>query len=146
MLRWPLAVSHIEALAAEPPEPQPREMGDIDDPGPWLEAYAEGLGSPLELRFFRLFQEHGFHPEKQVPVAPHAGEPPISVADFAVPEHRLAIYVDGASVHVGSNLRRDRHIRERLRKGEPPWRVEELRFQDLGEGRALVERFRRMTQ
>jgi hypothetical protein len=146
MLRWPLAVSHIEALAAEPPEPQLREIGDIDDPGPWLEAYAEGLGSPLELRFFRLFQEHGFHPEKQVPVAPNASEPPISVADFAVPEHRLAIYVDGASVHVGSNLRRDRHIRERLRKGEPPWRVEELRFQDLGEGRALVERFRRMMQ
>jgi hypothetical protein len=38
-----------------------------------------------------------------------------------VPERRLAIYIDGASVHVGQNLRRDRNIRDRLRTAEPAW-------------------------
>lgn len=143
VLRWPLAVPHLEALAAEPPDQQPTEVGDIDDPGPWLEAYTAGVGSPLELTFLRLFDAHGFHPDKQVPVAPREGDPPISVADFAVPEHRLAIYIDGASVHIGSNLRRDRHIRDRLRNADPPWTVVELRAQDLREGRGLVERLKK---
>jgi hypothetical protein len=67
---------------------------------------------------------------------------PISIADFAVPERRLAIYIDGAAVHIGTNLRRDRHIRDRLRQGEPPWCVVELRAQDLQDGAALVEQLR----
>jgi very-short-patch-repair endonuclease len=67
------------------------------------------------------------------------GEPPISVADFAVPERRLAIYIDGAAFHVGQRLRRDRFIRDRMRNGSPPWRVEELRAADLGQGRMLVK-------
>jgi very-short-patch-repair endonuclease len=58
-------------------------------------------------------------------------ERPITIADFAVPEKRLAIYVDGAAFHVGERLRRDRWIRERLRNGEPPWEVVELRAVDL---------------
>jgi hypothetical protein len=48
-------------------------------------------------------------------------ERPISVADFAVPERRLAIYIDGAAFHAGERLRRDRYIRRRLRDGSPPW-------------------------
>jgi hypothetical protein len=63
----------------------------------------------------------------------------ISIADLAVPERRLAIYVDGAAFHAGSNLRRDRFIRNRLRNGNPPWRVVELRAADLARGRALVD-------
>ena len=116
------------------------ETGDVDDPRPWLEAYKAGVGSPLEFKFLRLFEKHGFHPDKQVPVSPSEDRAPISVADFAVPERRLAIYVDGAAFHVGQNLRRDRFIRGRLRVGTPPWRVEELRFGDLKDGEALVRR------
>ena len=33
-----------------PPEPLPAELGDSDDPRPWLDAYDAGVGSPLELR------------------------------------------------------------------------------------------------
>ena len=94
----------------------------------------------MELKFLRLFEQHGFHPEKQVPIAVTPGGRPITIADFAVPERRLAIYIDGASVHVGQNLRRDRNIRERLRAAEPAWKVVELRATDLGAGAALVER------
>jgi Lhr-like helicase len=140
LLRWPLAVPYLEALAAEAPVRRRLETGDIDDPKPWLESYAAGVGSPLELKFLKLFEQHGFRPEKQFPVAPDGASGPISIADFAVPERRLAIYIDGAAFHTGANLRRDRYIRERLRKGNPPWRVEELRAADLAQGAALVKR------
>ncbi|MGA2617380.1 MAG: DEAD/DEAH box helicase [Thermoguttaceae bacterium] len=141
-LRWPQVMPALEGLAGAAPQHRARETGDIDDPRPWLEAYAAGVGSPLELAFLRLFEAHGFHPQKQVPVAPSPGEPSISIADFAVPEQRLAIYIDGAAFHVGQRLRRDRFIRDRLRHGNPPWRVEELRAADLGQGTALVERLK----
>ena len=97
----------------------------------WLEAYAAGVGSPLELKFLRLFDEHGLNVEKQVLVSPSDNLPPISVADFALPGKRVAIYIDGASFHMGSNLRRDRFIRKRLKTGDPPWRIVELRAVDL---------------
>jgi hypothetical protein len=73
-----------------------------------------------------------------VPVAPTAAERPISIADFAVPERRLAIYIDGAAFHSGERLRRDRFIRKRLRSGPTPWRVEELRAPDLARGAQLI--------
>jgi len=139
-LDWPQVMPALEELIRAAPSPRPRETGDIDDPRPWLEAYAAGVGSPLELKFLRLFEQHDFHLQKQVPVAPSPGEPPISIADFAVPERRLAIYIDGAAFHVGQRLRRDRFIRDRLRSGTPPWRVEEFRAADLGQGAAVVRR------
>ena len=138
---WPRIITDLHALAAERPARQPQELGDQDDPRPWLEAYSAGVGSPLELKFLRLFEQHGFHPRKQVPVSPGNGQA-ISIADFAVPERRLAIYIDGAAFHLGTNLRRDRAIRERLRTGVPPWTVVELRAADLREGAALVERLK----
>lgn len=141
-LRWPLAMPFLEALADEAPTSVPLQTGDIADPRPWLEAYAAGVGSPLELRFFQLFEAHGFRAAKQVPVSANDGDAPISIADFAIPDRRLAIYIDGAAFHVGSNLRRDRYIRQRLRNGTPPWRVEELRVTDLVNGAALVDRLR----
>lgn len=51
---------------------------------------------------------------------------------------QLAIHIDGAAFHVGQRLRQDRFIRDRLRNGNPPWRVEELKATDLGQGEALV--------
>lgn len=142
-LSWPQAIPALEELALAPPQQRPSRAGDIEDPRPWLEAFNEGVGSPLELKFLRLFEQHGFHPQKQAPVSPSDSEAPISIADFAVPERRLAIYIDGAAFHVGQNLRRDRYIRNRLRNGNPPWRVEELRAADLKLGRALVERLKK---
>ena len=53
------------------------------------------------------------------------------------------IYIDSAAFHVGQHLRRDRFIRDRLRQGTPPWRVEELRAADVQQGGALVERLAR---
>lgn len=56
---------------------------------------------------------------------------PINIANRTVTERRLAICIDGASVHVGQNLRRDGNIRGRLRSTEPLGKVVELRATDL---------------
>ena len=143
ILNWPITIASLEDLAQTPTQARDLQTGDIDDPTPWLEAYAEGVGSPLELKFLRLFEQHDFHPDKQVPVAPSVDQQPISVADFGVPARRLAIYIDGAAFHTGQNLRRDRWIRDRLRNGTPPWTVVELRAADLAQGKALVEEIKR---
>jgi len=139
-LNWPRVMADLEALSGVPALSRPLETGDIHDPGPWLEAYQAGVGSPLELKFLRLFEQHGLAVEKQVPVAPGDDEPPISVADFVLPGKRVAIYVDSAAFHVGMALRRDRFIRRRLAAGPKPWHIVELRAADLAKGRALVDR------
>lgn len=141
-LNWPLIMADLEGLAALPPQQRALLVGDEDDPRPWLDAYAAGVGSPLEHRFLRLFEDNGFHPQKQVAISPTSDERPISISDFAVPERRLAIYIDGAAFHIGERLRRDRFIRERLRNGSQPWHVIELRANDLSRGRSLVEELR----
>lgn len=143
-LAWPLAMPYLEELRQTQPTRRPLESGDLDDPRPWLEAYAAGVGSPLELKFMRLFEQDGFCPQKQVPVSPRDGEAAISIADFAVPARRLAIYVDGAAFHVGPNLRRDQYIRTRLRNGSPPWKVVELTAADLRRGSELTAELARL--
>jgi len=139
-LQWPLAAPVLESLVNDKPTATPLTATDADSPRPWLDAYAAGLGSPLELKFFKLFEQHGFTPAKQVPISVPEGTTPITIADFAVAERRLAIYVDGASVHIGHVARRDGIIRERLRNAVPPWTVVELRATDLRQGKALVDR------
>lgn len=136
LLNWLQVIPALEQLAQSPPVTRPLETGDLDDPLPWLEAYNAGVGSPLELKFLRLFEQHRFQPEKQVPVPANN---PISIADFAVPERRLAIYIDGAAFHKGVNRRRDRLIRDRLTNDNPPWRVVVLGAADLTKGAALVK-------
>jgi hypothetical protein len=136
LLQWPLAVPVLETL--QQTAPKPCGCGFTNDPAPWLEAYAEGVGSPLELKFWRLFQKHDFSPAKQLPICLKPGDSCISIADFGVEPARLAIYVDGASVHVGHRLRRDRIVRQRMKEAQPSWQVVELRAADLQRGKALV--------
>lgn len=131
ILNWTETIPALTDLSEAPPVSRPLNSGDIDDPRPWLDAYAAGVGSPLELKFLKLFEKHGFTPEKQVPISPVDGQPPITVADFAIPEKRLAIYIDGAAYHKGIALRRDRSIREKLRNGPAQWSVLEFAYSDL---------------
>lgn len=117
-------------------------LGSTDDPRPWLEAYEASVGSPLELAFLRLFEKHGLDVEKQVPVAPSEGEPPISLADFVICGTRIAIYVDSTAFHRGQRLRRDRYIRERLQSGNPPWPIVAVQAEDLQQGADLMGKLR----
>jgi len=131
VLRWPLVVGDLEALAEAPPAPVALTAADRQDPRPWLEAFAAGCGSPLEMKFLRLFEQHGIEVEKQVPVAPDEGGAPISTADFVMKGKRVAIYVDGAAFHTGNRLRRDRIIRARLQSGSLRWQVVVAKAKDL---------------
>jgi hypothetical protein len=139
-LSWPHVMPDLEALASAAPEVEPAKVGDADDPRPWLEAYDAGVGSPLELKFLRLFEGNGVAVAKQVPVAPDLEGPPISQADFRVANTNVLIYVDGAAFHTGSRLRRDRAIRRALRRGPAAWRVVELTARDLAKPQEVLLR------
>jgi hypothetical protein len=142
LLSWPLIMPDLEQLASQAPVEASLERGDEDDPRPWLEAYDAGVGSPLELKFLRVFEAHGIAVEKQVPIAAEDGGPFLSVADFVVAGTCIAIYVDGASFHRGGRLRRDRAIRKRLREGSVRWTVVELSASQLADAAALVQHAR----
>jgi Lhr-like helicase len=142
-LSWPLVMPDLEQLAAEPP----RKTGqDNYDPRPWLEAYDQGCGSPLELRFLRLFEQNGIAVDKQVALAPEPGAPPISVADFVVQGTKKAIYIDGAAFHRGERLRRDRYIREKLKAGSMGWEILVFGRKDLDEPGQVVTRVKALTK
>ena len=142
-LSWPHIMPDLEDLAIMPPATLPAELGDADDPRPWLDAFDAGVGSPLELEFLRLFEQHGIEVERQVPVGPEPDGPAISQADFRVAGTPVLIYVDGASFHTGSRLRRDRAIRKALRTGGAAWRVVELTARDLRTPNRTIEWVRR---
>ena len=78
-------------------------------------------------------------------VAADEGGPNISQADFRVKGTKTLIYVDGAAFHVGQRLRRDRIIRQRLRKGSAGWRVIEVRANDLQKGEDLIAEIREVS-
>lgn len=132
-LYWPSAMNDLEVLAAQPPVELPKEVGDHDDPKPWLEAYEAGVGSPLELKFLTAFERLGIEVEKQVGVGPTPEAARISLADFVVKGKPIAIYVDGAAFHVGMRLRRDRFIRTKLTEGGY-WKVVVFTAKDLAKG------------
>ncbi|MBI3846560.1 MAG: DEAD/DEAH box helicase [Planctomycetes bacterium] len=139
-LSWPRVLPDLEQLREMPPKPLALDKRDVGDPGPWLEAFDAGVGSPLELEFLKLFEANGLVVDKQVAIAADAGGPNISVADFVVRGSRVAIYVDGAAFHRGERLRRDRFIRERLRSGTAPWIVFEVRRPELTTAAELIRK------
>ena len=138
-LTWPLVMPDLEQLAADAPKKTGQEN---HDPRPWLEAYDQGCGSPLELKFLRLFEKHGIAVDKQVAVAPDPGAPNISVADFVVQGTKKAIYIDGAAFHRGDRLRRDRVIREKLKSGAMGWEVLVFGRRDLDDPERVISKVR----
>src|SRR4051794_22757137 len=71
----------------------------------------------------------------------------ITIADFAFPDRRVAVYVDGMSIHLGEVLRRDRRIEERLRTMSPSWTVFRLGRRDIdGDPQRTVERVTAVTR
>jgi replicative superfamily II helicase/very-short-patch-repair endonuclease len=128
-LKWPLVISTLEGLREETPTSVPLDAADLNDPRPWRAAFDAGVGSPLEHRCLQLLENAGFAPEKQFPIL--TGGRLITIVDFAFPDQRLAIYVDGASIHLGEVMCRDRRIEHRLKEMEPPWSVLRLRRKDI---------------
>lgn len=101
------------------PHAAPPETGDLDDPDPWLESYAAGVGFPLELRFLRLFKQHGLHPQKH----PHRPGPRRPVHDRRRLCSTRAPSGDLSGRRVGARGDKpalDRLIRQRLASASPP--------------------------
>lgn len=145
-LSWPHIMPDLEGLALAKPEALPAERGDSDDPAPWLEAYDAGVGSPLELKFLRIFEQNGIEVEKQVSVGPELNGRLISQADFRVKDTNVLIYVDGAAFHTGSRLRRDKAIRSALREGGARWKIVELFARDLHDPNRVVILIRELVK
>jgi hypothetical protein len=139
-LNWPRIMPDLEQLASESPRSVPVPDRDRFDPRPWIEAYQAGVGSPLEHAFLRLFEKHGLDVQQQLPIGPDNGSRPISVADFVVKGTSIAIYVDGAAFHTGTNLRRDRAIRSKLGQGSAAWVIVELGQGDLKQPEGVLAR------
>jgi hypothetical protein len=143
-LAWPLVTGTLLGLVESTPAPMPLSAADVADPRPWLDAYAAGCGSPLEHYCLNLLTAAGLNPVKQYAIADDSGRP-FTVADFAFPEKRMAIYVDGLAYHTGKNLRRDRAIEARLQGMVSSWTVVRVGSRGLyGDGEGFVERVRGM--
>jgi hypothetical protein len=128
-LQWPLVVSTLEGLRDEGAVAVPLDAVDVNDPRPWRAAFEAGVGSPLEHRCLLLLQSAGLAPQKQCAI--QSGGRLITVADFAFPDQRVAIYVDRASIHLGQVLCRDHRIEHRLSHMSQPWSVLRLRRRDI---------------
>ena len=59
---------------------------------------ASRLAVSREHRCLLLLQSAGFAPRKQFPI--QSGGRLVTIADFAFPDQRVAIYIDGASIHL----------------------------------------------
>lgn len=129
-LRWPLVTSTLAGLAEENPQELPLTAADYSDPAPWKEAFGAGCASPLEHRFLKMMEGAGLSPQKQYPIADDSGKV-FTVADFAFPEKRIAIYVDGLAFHKGDRLRRDKAIETKITTSNHPWIIFRVNIKTL---------------
>lgn len=139
VLSWPHIINDLSALATDAPTPVGLSKSDLDDPTPWLEAYAAGVGSPLELKFLRVFESHSIPVLNQVSVEPNLGSPPISQADFQIAGTKTLGYIDGAAFHRGRRAPRDARIRQRLAQGDMGWKIVVFTAKDLSNPGRVVE-------
>jgi len=124
LLDWRLIIPWLEAVA-KATVTQTKVIRPPFEGPEWEEARKEGCGSPAELRLLKGIRNSGLpEPQKQFEVRGERDEV-ITVADFAYPENRLLIYVDGLAFHSALPRRlRDSRITRWLQSHN--WKV--LRF------------------
>lgn len=108
-LDWRLVVAQLRAASVDVVEDRGEALAPPQQTrGPeWDEARTEGCGSPIELRLLRAMRENGLpEPVKQHEIHGTDGRL-LTAADFAYPDQRLLIYVDGLAFH--SSLRQRVH-------------------------------------
>ena len=98
--------------------------GGLDEAA-WQEAYAYGCGSPAEYRLLRGLLDAGLpKPSQQFEIVRENGST-LTLADFAYPEEKLLLYVDGLQYH--STRRQREHDSRQTRELQAlGWHV--LRF------------------
>ncbi|MGH7728732.1 MAG: DEAD/DEAH box helicase [Vulcanimicrobiaceae bacterium] len=104
------------------PGPPAAACGSFEHDAEWERARAEGCDSPAELRLLEALRAADVQePEKQYRIDRSPGHV-LTVADFAWPEQRLLVYVDGLAFH---NTRRQRihDARQQRALQDLGWRV-----------------------
>jgi very-short-patch-repair endonuclease len=124
-LAWRSALGFLENAAHQPLEHVRDEdrTRDEQDTGAWREAREAGCDSPAELRVLKALRELAVpEPQKQYEVL-RDNRSLLSLADFAWPEQRLLVYVDGLKYHSTKTGReRDARITRELQQNG--WRVQ----------------------
>ncbi|MCX7643125.1 MAG: endonuclease domain-containing protein, partial [Armatimonadetes bacterium] len=98
LLDWRLVIPWLKATA----ESEVRKGGaqiPLMQGQEWDEARKEGCQSPMELKLLKAIREANLpEPEKQFPICDEQGNV-VTIADFAYPEQKLLVYVDGLAFH-----------------------------------------------
>ncbi len=142
-LHWPSIISTLQGLVDVKPRLLSLSAADVRDPKPWLEAYKAGCDSPLEFKFLQLLESAGIQVEKQYAIP---ATKPFTIADFAIPDRRIAIYVDGLAFHTSDRLRRDKAIERRLNTLKPGWQVIRFTASDLRKPDILENKLKELTE
>jgi len=104
LLDWRLVIPWLKAASTAKVEKEGFVQPSFGG-AEWEEARREGCGSPLELRLLKAIREAGLpEPQKQFEVK-NEEEEIVTVADFAYPEQKILIYVDGLAFHSAHSRR-----------------------------------------
>ncbi len=94
--------------------------------------------SPAEDRFLAILDAHGFAPPTQSQFVVDLGNGNITVADFAWPDARLLVFIDGTSMRLHGDLARAQSDRRKRRQAELlGWHVVVITAQELSDKEAL---------
>ncbi|MGP6188566.1 MAG: Zn-binding domain-containing protein [Vulcanimicrobiaceae bacterium] len=113
---WHAAVGFLQNAARLKPATGEliEAVGDEMSSPEWQRARAEGCDSPIELRLLEALRAAGLpEPQKQLHIDHPTTERLMTIADFAYPEQKLLIYVDGLAWH---NTRRQRILDARQQR------------------------------
>ncbi len=107
LLNWRLVMPQLKAAISETltTTGTTRPSQSVMEGPEWGAARREGCGSPQELRLLLAIRQAGLpEPQKQFRITNDAGHL-ITQADFAYPDRRLLIYVDGLAFHSSIRMR-----------------------------------------
>lgn len=107
LLNWRLVLPTLMAASSETLTAvgTNRPSQSIMEGPEWDAARREGCGSPLELRLLLAIRQAGLaEPQKQFRITDESGHM-LTQADFAYPDRRLLIYVDGLAFHSSIRMR-----------------------------------------
>jgi hypothetical protein len=89
-LRWPAVIGDLEQLAESAPQSVSLEQADSQDPRPWLEAFAAGVGFVAQLEFARFQRVDVKRAQSRISASSPSLTPPVSGRS---PLHPLALRV-----------------------------------------------------
>jgi len=111
----------------------PARVTESDD-----DSVTERTESPAEDRFLRTLEAHGFAPPPETQFRVDLGNANYTVADFAWPDAKVLVFIDGTSMHLHGDPDRARRDRQKRRQAQMlGWMVVVITAQELSDEQAL---------